>query len=89
MILKGSQRGGARNLASHLLKQENEHIDLVELRGWTIPIVFWDERLSTSAVERFLVDEADMTRKRRGEIVDKMAAAYILQGALDRLRRLA
>ena len=34
MILKGSQRGGARNLASHLLKQENEHIDLVELRGF-------------------------------------------------------
>lgn len=63
--------------------------NLVELRGWTIPIVFWDERLSTSAVERFLVDEADMTRKRRGEIVDKMAAAYILQGALDRLRGLA
>jgi putative Holliday junction resolvase len=60
--------------------------NLVELRGWTIPIVFWDERLSTSAVERFLVNEADMTRKRRGEVVDKMAAAYILQGALDGLR---
>ncbi|MBP5855982.1 Holliday junction resolvase RuvX [Marivibrio halodurans] len=61
--------------------------NLVQLRGWTLPIVFWDERLSTSAVERFLVDEADMTRKRRGEVVDKMAAAYILQGALDALRR--
>ncbi|MCR9219718.1 MAG: Holliday junction resolvase RuvX [Alphaproteobacteria bacterium] len=61
--------------------------NLVELRGWTIPLVFWDERLSTSAVERFLVDEADMTRKRRGEVVDKMAAAYILQGALEALRR--
>ncbi|MDD9878419.1 MAG: Holliday junction resolvase RuvX [Magnetovibrio sp.] len=48
-----------------------------------IDIAFWDERLSTSAVERFLVDEADMTRKRRAEVVDKMAAAYILQGALD------
>lgn len=48
-----------------------------------IPIAFWDERLSTAAVERFLTDEADMTRRRRGEVVDKLAAAYILQGALD------
>jgi putative Holliday junction resolvase len=48
-----------------------------------IPIAFWDERLSTAAVERFLTDEADMTRKRRGQVVDKLAAAYILQGALD------
>ncbi len=48
-----------------------------------LPIAFWDERLSSSAVNRFLISEADMTRKRRGEVVDKMAAAYILQGALD------
>ncbi len=48
-----------------------------------IPIAFWDERLSTAAVQRVLIDEADMTRKRRAEVVDKMAAAYILQGALD------
>ncbi|MBT3914886.1 MAG: Holliday junction resolvase RuvX [Rhodospirillaceae bacterium] len=48
-------------------------------------ITFWDERLSTSAVQRFLTDEADMTRKRRGEVVDKLAATYILQGALDSL----
>ena len=48
-----------------------------------IPIAFWDERLSTAAVERVLIKEVDMTRKRRGEVVDKMAAAYILQGALD------
>jgi putative Holliday junction resolvase len=51
-------------------------------------VVLWDERMSTMAVERFLVGEADMTRKRRGEVVDRMAAAYILQGALDALRRL-
>jgi len=50
-----------------------------------IPICFWDERLSTAAVERILVDEADMTRKRRGQVVDTMAAGYILQGALDAL----
>ncbi len=48
-----------------------------------IPVAFWDERMSTAAVERFLTDEADMSRKRRGAVVDKMAAAYILQGALD------
>ena len=53
-----------------------------------VPIAFWDERLSTAAVERFLIDEADMTRRRRAQVVDKMAAAYILQGALDRLRAL-
>lgn len=50
-----------------------------------IPISYWDERLSTSAVERMLVDDVDMTRKRRGEVVDKLAATYILQGALDAL----
>ena len=54
-------------------------------RGLALPAVFWDERLSTAAVERLLIDEADMTRKRRGQVVDKMAAAYILQGALDAL----
>ena len=48
-----------------------------------LPIAFWDERLSSSAVNRFLISEADMTRKRRGQVVDKMAAGYILQGALD------
>lgn len=48
------------------------------------PIVFWDERLSTVAVERTLL-AADSSRKRRAEVVDKLAAAYILQGALDRL----
>ena len=46
--------------------------------------MFWDERLSTVAVERTLL-EADTSRKRRAEVIDKMAAAYILQGALDRL----
>jgi putative Holliday junction resolvase len=50
-----------------------------------LPIVFWDERLSSAAVERMLV-EADASRARRAELVDKLAAAYILQGALDRLQ---
>ncbi len=44
---------------------------------------FWDERLSTAAVERMLIGEADMSRKRRAKVIDKAAAAYILQGALD------
>lgn len=50
-----------------------------------IPIALWDERLSTSAVERMLVKDVDMTRKRRSEVIDKLAATYILQGALDAL----
>jgi putative Holliday junction resolvase len=65
-----STRAFARNLA--------KHIDL--------PMAFWDERLSTAAVERHLI-EAGASRKRRAEVVDRMAAAYILQGALDRLKR--
>lgn len=48
------------------------------------PVLFWDERLSTVAVTRTLL-AADASRARRGELVDKLAAAYILQGALDRL----
>ena len=48
------------------------------------PIGFWDERFSTAAVNRSLI-ENDVSRKRRAEVIDRMAAAYILQGALDRL----
>ncbi|WP_222547205.1 Holliday junction resolvase RuvX [Asaia lannensis] len=48
-----------------------------------LPACCWDERLSSSAVNRFLIQEADMTRKRRAEVVDKMAAAYTLQSWLD------
>lgn len=53
----------------------------------SIPLAFWDERMSTAAVTRTLL-EADASRARRAEVVDKMAAAYILQGALERLRSL-
>lgn len=67
-----STRAFARNLASRVDR----------------PLAFWDERLSTAAVERHLI-EADASRKRRAEVIDRMAAAYILQGALDRLKRLA
>ena len=65
-----STRAFARNLAAKV----------------SIPIVFWDERLSTSAVTRTLI-EADVRRDKRAEVVDKLAASYILQGALERLRR--
>jgi putative holliday junction resolvase len=67
-----STRAFARNLAR-----------LTEL-----PIGLWDERLSTVAVERDLI-EADVSRKKRAEVIDQHAAAFILQGALDRLARLA
>lgn len=50
-----------------------------------LPVALWDERLSTAAVTRSLI-EGDASRRKRAEVVDKMAAAYILQGALDRIR---
>ncbi len=66
-----------RALARNLLRLKPE-----------LPITFWDERLSTAAVTRVLIDEHDVNRKRRAEVVDKMAAGWILQGALERLRGL-
>jgi putative Holliday junction resolvase len=53
----------------------------------TLPYVYWDERLSTAAVTRELIAQ-DASRAKRAEVVDRMAAAYILQGALDRLAHL-
>jgi putative Holliday junction resolvase len=73
---EGPRCQSVRQFARNLL----EKIDL--------PLTFWDERLSTSAVDRSML-EADLTRKRRDELVDKLAAAFILQGALDFLRRRA
>jgi len=61
-------RAFVRNLAAHL----------------PLPVALWDERLTTAAVTRTLL-EADASRARRSDLVDKMAASYILQGALDRL----
>jgi len=48
-----------------------------------LPVLLWDERMSTMAVNRMMIDEMDINRKRRAEIVDKLAASYILQGVLD------
>lgn len=73
---EGPRVQGVRQVAKNLL----EHIDR--------PLAFWDERLSTAAVERGMI-EADLTRRRRAEIIDRVAAAYILQGFLDRFGRAA
>ena len=69
---EGPRVQASRAFARNLLQQKDQ------------PIVFWDERLSTSAVTRTLID-ADMSRAKRADVVDKMAAAYILQGVLDLL----
>ncbi len=61
--------------------------NLERVEGFDLPVLFWDERLSTVAAERTLL-EADASRKRRSAVIDKMAAAFILQGALDRLGHL-
>jgi putative Holliday junction resolvase len=55
--------------------------NLLALRD--LPLLLWDERLSTAAVERILIGEADLTRAKRAQVVDRAAAAYILQGVLD------
>lgn len=52
---------------------------------FAMPVLLWDERLSTAAVTRMMIDEADLSRARRDELVDKLAASYILQGVLDGL----
>ena len=52
-----------------------------------LPVIYWDERLSTAAVRRTLIEQ-DASRAKRAEVVDRMAAAYILQGALDRIERI-
>lgn len=71
---EGPRAQSARAFARHTLRLRD------------LPIAFWDERLSSAAVNRMMISELDLTRVRRGELVDKLAAAYILQGALDRLR---
>lgn len=73
---EGPRCQSVRQFAANLLERQD------------IALAFQDERLSTAAVERVLIDDLDMTRKRRGEVVDRAAAAYILQGALDRLANL-
>ena len=75
---QGPRCQSVRHFAENLIKR-------ADLLGGEVEIAFWDERMSTVAVNRFLIGEADMTRGKRAQAVDKMAAAYILQGALDAL----
>lgn len=69
---EGPRAQAARALAKYIIERRD------------VPLALWDERLSTAAVERALIS-ADASRARRGEVVDKLAAAWILQGAIDRL----
>ncbi len=55
-------------------------------RALGLPIVLWDERFSTAVIQRDLTERADLSRAKRAAVVDKLAASYILQGALDYLR---
>lgn len=78
---EGPAAQSARALVRNLVERGN-------LPDPEMPIAFWDERLSSSAIERFMID-SDMTRKRRDAVIDKAAAAYILQGALDALKNIS
>ena len=69
---EGPRAQSARSLANHILQRRD------------IPLALWDERLSSAGAERVLL-EADASRAKRDEVIDKLAAAWILQGALDRL----
>lgn len=77
---EGPAAQSARTFAANLMRRSYPPMP-------DLPIVFWDERMSTAAVTRFMLED-DMTRKRRDETVDKAAAAYILQGALDALQHM-
>lgn len=69
---EGPRAQSARSLAANIIGRRD------------VPIALWDERLSSAGVERALL-EADTSRARRDEVIDKLAAAWILQGAIDRL----
>jgi putative Holliday junction resolvase len=75
---QGPRCQSVRHFAENLLTR-------ADLLGGEPEIAFWDERLSTVAIQRLLITEADMTRGKRAQAIDKMAAGYILQGALDAL----
>lgn len=77
---EGPSAQSVRTFASNLLKR-------AELPVADMPIVFWDERMSTAAVTRFMLED-DMSRGKRMAKVDQAAAAYILQGALDALQKI-
>jgi putative holliday junction resolvase len=71
---EGPRAQSARSLVRNILERRD------------VPLALWDERLSTAGAERALL-EADASRARREELIDKLAAAWILQGAIDRLNQ--
>lgn len=73
---EGKRAESVRSFGNNLLRAK-------DILGFEPVVCFWDERLSTSAMERFLIEQADVSRKKRGEVIDKLAATHILQGALD------
>ncbi|MGZ3305572.1 MAG: Holliday junction resolvase RuvX [Asticcacaulis sp.] len=76
---EGPRAQSCRAFARNLLRQPG-----VE----DFPVAFWDERWSSTVMNRFLIEEADLSRAKRAEVIDRNAAAYILQGALDRMQGL-
>jgi putative Holliday junction resolvase len=76
--MNGQEGETAQKVRAFALKLDQE---------FGLPFLFWDERFSSSAVENFLIKEADFSRRKRKLTLDASAAAYILQGALDRLKR--
>ncbi|MGD9637690.1 MAG: Holliday junction resolvase RuvX [Alphaproteobacteria bacterium] len=72
--LEGESAQKAVNLASKIITKTK------------LPTLMWDERLSTSAMQRFLIEEADLSRKKRSKVIDSSAAAFILQGVLDAIK---
>lgn len=76
---EGNRAESVRHFGNNLLRAK-------EILGFEPIVAFWDERLSTAAMERFLIEQADVSRKKRGQVIDKLAATHILQGALDFMR---
>ena len=69
------------------IAEEVRKFALILKENFQMPVFLWDERLSSSAVESFFIKEVDLSRKKRAKVLDASAAAYILQGALDALKR--
>lgn len=74
------------NGAEGVIASEVRKFAIVLEQTFSLPILLWDERLSSSAVENFLIKEVDLSRKKRAKVLDASAAAYILQGVLDALK---
>ena len=69
----------SENQQTQLVKNFNK--ELIDF--FNLPSVFWDERFSTSVIQRIMIEEADLTRKKRAKVIDQLSAVYILQGFLD------